>query len=58
MMPILVEDHPHPADIAFLEQRIIEHNYAAVGRDDGRGLAAFIRDDQGRKLPKVEAWKR
>lgn len=46
-MPIPVEDHPSHADIAFLEARIIEHNYAAVGRADGRGLAAFIRNEEG-----------
>jgi GNAT superfamily N-acetyltransferase len=42
---ILVEDHPAPEDIEFLEARIIEHNYAGAGAYDGRGLAAFIRDD-------------
>jgi GNAT superfamily N-acetyltransferase len=42
---IHVEDHPAHEDIEFLEARIIEHNYAGAGADDGRGLAAFIRDD-------------
>lgn len=42
---IQVEDHPAHEDIEFLEARIIEHNYAGAGADDGRGLAAFIRDD-------------
>lgn len=46
--PIHVADHPNHADIEFLEARIIEHNYAAAGAEDGRGLTAFIRDDQGR----------
>lgn len=54
--PIQVEDHPNPADIEFLEARIIEHNYAAVGRDDGRGLATFIRNDQGRIIAGVTGY--
>jgi GNAT superfamily N-acetyltransferase len=53
---IHVTDLPASADIAFLEARIIEHNYAAASRDDGRGLAAFIHDDQGRILAGIAGY--
>lgn len=44
---IVVEDRPSPADVAFVEERINEFNFATTGYRDGRELACFVRDDQG-----------
>lgn len=35
------------AEIDTLEDRLYEHNRAAVGRDDGRGLGFVVHDDAG-----------
>jgi ribosomal protein S18 acetylase RimI-like enzyme len=40
---IVVEDRPSPADVAFLEERINEFNFATTGYRDGRELACFVR---------------
>lgn len=53
---ILVEEHPAREDIEFLEARIIEHNYAGAGAYDGRGLAAFIRDDDHRIIAGIAGY--
>ena len=42
-----IETQPDPHDLAFVENRLIEYNYAATGRDDGVDLAIFIRNDAG-----------
>jgi ribosomal protein S18 acetylase RimI-like enzyme len=39
-----------PVEIDGLEDRLYEHNRAAVGRDDGEGLGFVIEDDTGRML--------
>lgn len=54
--PITVESHPSHEDIAFLENRIIEYNYAAVGASDGRGLAAFVRDERGQIIAGISGY--
>jgi GNAT superfamily N-acetyltransferase len=43
--PLFVEDQPAPGDLRFLEDQIIQHNYAQTGADDGRALAIFLRGD-------------
>jgi N-acetylglutamate synthase-like GNAT family acetyltransferase len=39
-----------PVEIDGLEERLYEHNRAAVGRDDGEGLGFVIEDESGRLL--------
>jgi ribosomal protein S18 acetylase RimI-like enzyme len=39
-----------PVEIDGLEDRLYEHNRAAVGRDDGEGLGFVIEDETGRLL--------
>ena len=53
---IHVEDHPAHEDVAFLENRIIEYNYAAVGASDGRGLAAFVRNQEGEIIAGISGY--
>ena len=38
---------PTLAEIGALEDRLYEHNRAAVGRDDGAGLGFVVHDDAG-----------
>ena len=42
-----IETDPAPQDVTFLEERIIEYNYAAAGCRDGELLALFVRDAGG-----------
>jgi GNAT superfamily N-acetyltransferase len=44
---IVIEDQPSPADVAFVEERINEFNFATTGYRDGRELACFVRGDGG-----------
>lgn len=53
---LIVEEHPSHHDIDFLEQRIIEYNYASAAASDGRGLACFVRDDAGRIVAGVSGY--
>ena len=53
---ITVEEHPTHEDISFLENRIIEYNYAAVGASDGRGLAAFVHDERGEIIAGISGY--
>lgn len=53
---ITVEEHPSHDDVAFLENRIIEYNYAAVGASDGRGLASFVRDEHGEIIAGISGY--
>ena len=54
--PIHVEEHPSHEDIAFLENRIIEHNYAAASASDGRGLATFLRNEHGEIIAGISGY--
>ena len=45
---IRFEDEPRARDVALLEEEINDFNYAATGFHDGRSLAAFLRDADGR----------
>ncbi|MCB0253297.1 MAG: GNAT family N-acetyltransferase [Anaerolineae bacterium] len=51
-----VTAHPSREDIAFLEQRIIEHNYARANASDGNGLAAFVRGENGEILAGIAGY--
>jgi len=44
---VLIEDQAAAADLAFLEEQINAYNMAKTGAYDGRGLASFVRDEQG-----------
>jgi GNAT superfamily N-acetyltransferase len=45
---LVVEDSPHPADVALLEERVAEAAIAAAGLGDDEEFAVFVRDDDGR----------
>jgi RimJ/RimL family protein N-acetyltransferase len=47
-LTVEVTDRPHPADAAFLTDRLHEHDVAVTGIGDGTELAAFLRDQHGR----------
>lgn len=51
-----VEEHPSHDDLAFLEQRIIDYNYGQARASDGRGLACFLRDEQGQIVAGVSGY--
>lgn len=53
---LLIEAQPDPADVQFLEDRINEFNIAATGYDDGRLLASFVRNAEGRIVAGVFGW--
>lgn len=48
--PLAAEDAPDPRDVAFLDDRINEHNIRATGIDDWRALAIFVRAPGGELL--------
>ncbi len=52
----VVEDHPSPADVEFLNDRINEYNIATTGVDDGRELAIFPRDEVGEIAAGLYGW--
>lgn len=52
----VVEEHPNAHDIEFMEQRIIDYNYRAAHADDGRGLACFVRGEQGEILAGITGY--
>lgn len=45
---LVADFDPHPADVAFLSERLYEHNSALLGIHDGAEIALFERDDLGR----------
>jgi GNAT superfamily N-acetyltransferase len=47
---LIVEDHPDPRDLAFLDDQINAYNIAVTQIDDWRALAIFVRDDAGHLL--------
>ena len=51
-----LETEPKPGDIQFLEQRIYEFNVQTTGIADGKLLASFLRDGEGRVLGGVFGW--
>jgi GNAT superfamily N-acetyltransferase len=53
---LIVEEHPSHHDIDFLEQRIIEFNYQRAGASDGRGLACFVRNEQGQIVAGISGY--
>jgi GNAT superfamily N-acetyltransferase len=53
---LLVEEHPDSQDIGFLSDRINEFNFAATQMYDGRELALFVRDTEGRITAGIYGW--
>ncbi len=50
------ETEPDPADVAFLEARINEYNFATTGITDGELLALFERDAERRIVAGLYGW--
>jgi ribosomal protein S18 acetylase RimI-like enzyme len=53
---LIVETHPDPKDVEFLEDRINEFNLAATRTDFGGLLAIFVRDTQGAVVAGISGW--
>ena len=53
---LVVEDDPDPADVAWLEARIIDQNAAATGHDGEMQLAVFVRDEHGAIVAGIYGW--
>jgi GNAT superfamily N-acetyltransferase len=51
-----VEDQPDPRDVRALEDGLYAFNVQQTGRDDGRGLAVFLRDADGRLVGGLSGW--
>lgn len=49
-------DKPDLQDVQFLDDRIIEYNYASTGITDGRLLAIFLRDNQNKIIAGLYGW--
>jgi GNAT superfamily N-acetyltransferase len=46
--PLVVEDSPHPADLALLEERVAAAAIAAAGVGEDEPFGIFVRDDERR----------
>ncbi len=53
---LVVETHPDPQGVDFLEDRINEFNIQTTGSDDGRLLASFVRDGEGQIMAGIYGW--
>ena len=51
-----VEDHPNDDDLKFLEDSLIGFNLTKTGIFDGRSLAIFVRDENGRIVAGLSGW--
>ena len=56
MSHYVVEDEPRPADVRALEDGLYRYNVEQTGRDDGRWLAIFVRDADGRITAGLSGW--
>ena len=56
MLPYVVEDEPSPTDVRALEDGLYRYNVEQTGRDDGRWLAIFLRDADGRIVAGLSGW--
>jgi GNAT superfamily N-acetyltransferase len=52
----VIEDEPDAADVRALEDGLYRENVRQTGRDDGRWLAIFVRDAEGRITAGVSGW--
>jgi ribosomal protein S18 acetylase RimI-like enzyme len=53
---LTIEDDPSPADVRVLEDALYRHNVQQTGRDDGRWLAIFVRDADGKIVAGLNGW--
>lgn len=52
----IIEDEPDPLDVRALEDGLYRYNVQQTGRDDGRWLAIFVRDPDGRIMAGLSGW--
>jgi GNAT superfamily N-acetyltransferase len=55
-MDITMADEPRPEDVRILEDLLHDHNEAATGIRDGKLLALFLRDADGRVIGGLYGW--
>ena len=55
-MRYVIEDEPRPADVRALEDGIYEYNVEQTGRADGRWIAIFGYDADGRVMAGLSGW--
>jgi ribosomal protein S18 acetylase RimI-like enzyme len=53
---LTLHDDVTPEEIAFLDERINEHNVARTGVDDGKYLAVWLRDEAGQAVGGLFGW--
>jgi GNAT superfamily N-acetyltransferase len=51
---LIIDDHPDPRDLEFLEDQINAYNIAATGIVDWYPLAIFVRDDAGQIVAGID----
>lgn len=52
----VIEDEPNPLDVRALEDGLYRYNVEQTGRGDGRWLAIFVRDSDGRIIAGLSGW--
>jgi GNAT superfamily N-acetyltransferase len=55
-LPYVIEDEPSPQDVRALEDGLYRYNVQQTGRNDGRWLAIFARDGDGRIMAGLSGW--
>jgi hypothetical protein len=55
-MDIRIEHEPRPEDIRALEDRLVDFNVARTGIQDGKLVAAFLRDADGATIGGLFGW--
>lgn len=53
---LMLEAEPTLEDVRFLGDRLYDYNVEHTGRDDGRWLAVFARDENGRVVAGLHGW--
>lgn len=51
-----IEEDPRPEDVAVLNDQLYHFNASVTGVDDGRALAIFVRDADGRIEAGLHGW--
>jgi GNAT superfamily N-acetyltransferase len=54
--PYVIEEEPSAADVRALENGLYRYNVEQTGRDDGRWLAIFVRDAEGKITAGLSGW--
>jgi GNAT superfamily N-acetyltransferase len=52
----VIEDEPRHQDVRTLEDGLYRYNVEQTGRDDGRWLAIFVRDADGKIMAGLSGW--